>query len=77
MICTCADVELSMDSDGCICNIDITYVYNIEMAGFRYYDLLTRIITRFSIKTNVINTYVNGHSRNDTSLTFVRNIMLF
>jgi hypothetical protein len=73
----CADVELSMNSEGCICNIDITYEYNIEMASFRYYDVLTRIITRFSIKTNVINTYVNGHSRNDTSLTFVRNIMLF
>jgi hypothetical protein len=73
----CADVELSMNGEGCICNIDITYEYNIEMASFRYYDVLTRIITRFSIKTNVINTYVNGHSRNDTSLTFVRNIMLF
>ena len=62
-----------MDSEGCI---DITYEYNIKMSSFRYYDALTRIITTFSIKTNVINTYVNGHSRNDTSSTFVRSIML-
>jgi hypothetical protein len=41
------------------------------MANFRNYTVLTRIITTFSIKTNVINTYVNGHII-DTSPTLTR-----
>ena len=69
------DIDISMDSEGCICNIAIPYEYNSEMANFRYYDILTRIITTFSIQTNVRYAYVN--SRNDTSSTLVRIIMFF
>ena len=67
------DIDISMDSNGCICNIYIPYKYNSVMENFRYYDILTRIITIFSIKPNVIHTYV--YSRNDTSSTLVRIIM--
>jgi hypothetical protein len=64
-------LEISIDNEGCLFDRDISLKYNNEMASFIYYSVLTRIITTFSIKTNVINTYVNGHCI-DTSPTSTR-----
>ena len=63
------DMDISMDSEGLICNIYITYEYNSVMANFRDYDILTRIITIFSIKPNVI-VYVIQLSHRVYNVTF-------
>ena len=64
-------LKISIDKEGCLFDRDISSKYNNEKANFRYYPVLTRIITTPSIKSNVINTHVNGHSI-DTTPTLTR-----
>jgi hypothetical protein len=45
MICTYGGGEIAKDNAGFLCKIYIPYEYNSEIANFRYYVVLTRMIT--------------------------------